>query len=50
MAAAVERLGLRELIRLPGDLYLEGGDVVLFSRGGRRRGPGSARCGACGTG
>ncbi len=36
MAAAVERLGLRELIRLPDDLYLEGGDVVPFTRGGRR--------------
>lgn len=36
MAAAAQRLGLRELIRLPDDLYLEGGDVVPFSRGGRR--------------
>lgn len=36
MAAAVERLGLVELIRLPEGLYLEGGDVVPFTRDGRR--------------
>jgi N-dimethylarginine dimethylaminohydrolase len=36
MAAAVERLGLTELIRLPEGLYLEGGDVVPFARNGRR--------------
>lgn len=36
MAAAVERLGLTELLELPEELYLEGGDVVPFVRDGRR--------------
>jgi N-dimethylarginine dimethylaminohydrolase len=36
MAAAVELLGLTELIRLPEELYLEGGDVIPFARDGRR--------------
>jgi N-dimethylarginine dimethylaminohydrolase len=36
MQAAVERLGLREIIRLPEDIYLEGGDVIPFAYKGRR--------------
>jgi N-dimethylarginine dimethylaminohydrolase len=36
LAAAVERLGLTELIQLPAVLHLEGGDVVPFARDGRR--------------
>jgi N-dimethylarginine dimethylaminohydrolase len=36
VAAAVRRLGLREILRLPEALFLEGGDVVPFLREGRR--------------
>ena len=36
MEAAVKRLGLREIVRLPEHLFLEGGDVVPFTRNGRR--------------
>lgn len=36
MSAAVKRLGLTEIIRIPEGLFLEGGDVVPFSRGGLR--------------
>jgi N-dimethylarginine dimethylaminohydrolase len=48
LEAAVQRLGLRELVRLPAHTFLEGGDVVPFSLGGRRtllvgHGPRSSR-------
>lgn len=33
---ALQRLGLREIIRLPEHLFLEGGDVIPYSREGRR--------------
>lgn len=36
MRAAVEALGLKEIVRLPKDLFLEGGDVIPFSRKGMR--------------
>lgn len=36
MKVAVERLGLREVIELPPDLVLEGGDVIPFAYRGRR--------------
>ena len=36
MKAAVERLGLREAMRLPQDIFLEGGDIITFSYKGRR--------------
>jgi N-dimethylarginine dimethylaminohydrolase len=36
MEAAMRRLGLREIVRLPDDLIWEGGDAVPFSRDGRR--------------
>jgi N-dimethylarginine dimethylaminohydrolase len=36
MKAAVEQLGLREALRLPPDLLLEGGDVIPFAHSGRR--------------
>ena len=36
MKAAAERLGLREIVRLPADIFLEGGDVIPFAYGGRR--------------
>ena len=51
MAAAVRRLSLTELVRLPEDIFLEGGDVVPFMRKGCRTllvgyGPRSTRAGA----
>ena len=36
LEAAVLRLGLRELVRLPPEMFLEGGDVIPFARDGRR--------------
>lgn len=36
MEAAARRLGLREIVRVPEELFLEGGDVIPFSREGRR--------------
>ena len=36
MEAAATLLGLREIIRVPEELFLEGGDFVPFSREGRR--------------
>lgn len=36
MATAAKRLGLIEIVRIPENLYLEGGDFVPFSREGRR--------------
>ena len=36
LRAAVETLGLRELLAVPDDLVLEGGDVVPFAHHGRR--------------
>ncbi len=36
LATAVERLGLTEIVRLPDDVILEGGDVIPFVWGGRR--------------
>ena len=36
MKAAVERLGLREVVHLPPDIFLEGGDVIPFAYKGRR--------------
>jgi N-dimethylarginine dimethylaminohydrolase len=36
MKVAVERLGLREVIELPPDIVLEGGDVIPFAYRGRR--------------
>jgi N-dimethylarginine dimethylaminohydrolase len=36
MKAAVNRMGLREIVRLPQDIFLEGGDVIPFAYGGRR--------------
>jgi N-dimethylarginine dimethylaminohydrolase len=36
MQNAVERLGLRELMRLPDNIFLEGGDVIPFACQGRR--------------
>jgi N-dimethylarginine dimethylaminohydrolase len=36
LEAACQRLGLRELIRIPEGLYMEGGDVIPFVREGRR--------------
>ncbi|MGH7802524.1 MAG: dimethylarginine dimethylaminohydrolase family protein [Thermodesulfobacteriota bacterium] len=36
MEAAVKKLGLREIVRLPEHLFLEGGDVIPFSRNGIR--------------
>lgn len=36
MKAAVERLGLREAMQLPPDLFLEGGDIIPFAHQGRR--------------
>lgn len=36
MEAAAKKLGLREIIRLPEGLFLEGGDFVPFAREGRR--------------
>lgn len=36
LEAAMRALGLRELLRLPEDLVLEGGDAVPFRRGRRR--------------
>jgi N-dimethylarginine dimethylaminohydrolase len=35
METAMKRLGLRAIIRLPENLFLEGGDVVPFSRHGK---------------
>lgn len=36
MEEAVKMLGLREIVRIPEHLFLEGGDFVPFSRNGRR--------------
>jgi len=36
MEEAVKRLGLKEILRIPQDLFLEGGDVIPFSRNGKR--------------
>lgn len=36
MAAAAKQMGLSEIIPIPEELYLEGGDFVPFSREGRR--------------
>lgn len=36
METAMKRVGLREIVRLPEHLFLEGGDCVPFSRNGRR--------------
>lgn len=36
MEAAVKKHGLREIVRIPEHLFLEGGDVIPFSRNGRR--------------
>jgi N-dimethylarginine dimethylaminohydrolase len=36
MRVAAEQMGLREIVRLPTDIYLEGGDVIPFAHGGRR--------------
>lgn len=36
MEAAVKKLGLREIIKVPENLILEGGDVIPFSRNGKR--------------
>lgn len=36
MAAAVQRLGLHEIVRLSPDMYLEGGDVIPFVYDGKR--------------
>lgn len=36
MKAAAERLGLREVLHLPPDIVLEGGDVIPFAYKGRR--------------
>ena len=36
LESAVQRLGLRELVRLPPEMFLEGGDVIPFAREGRR--------------
>jgi N-dimethylarginine dimethylaminohydrolase len=36
LETAVRRLGLHELVRLPPDIFLEGGDVIPFAREGRR--------------
>ncbi|MDQ7782342.1 MAG: arginine deiminase family protein [Desulfomonilaceae bacterium] len=36
MEVAANRLGLKEIIRVPDGLFLEGGDFVPFSREGRR--------------
>lgn len=36
MEAAARRLGLREIVSVPEELYLEGGDVIPFSMDGRR--------------
>jgi N-dimethylarginine dimethylaminohydrolase len=36
MKAAVERLGLHEVLRLPPGMVLEGGDVIPFAYAGRR--------------
>jgi N-dimethylarginine dimethylaminohydrolase len=36
LRAALERLGLRELVAIPEGLFLEGGDVIPFEREGRR--------------
>jgi len=36
LEVAVQRLGLTELVRLPEHVFLEGGDVVPFTREGRR--------------
>jgi N-dimethylarginine dimethylaminohydrolase len=34
--SAAERMGLREIVRLPQDIFLEGGDVIPFTYSGRR--------------
>jgi arginine deiminase len=36
MKVAAERLGLREVIQLPPDIVLEGGDIIPFAHRGRR--------------
>jgi N-dimethylarginine dimethylaminohydrolase len=36
MKAAAERLGLREVMRLPPNIFLEGGDIIPFAYKGRR--------------
>lgn len=36
MSAAVERIGLREIVRVPQGMFLEGGDCVPFVHQGRR--------------
>jgi N-dimethylarginine dimethylaminohydrolase len=36
MKRAVERIGLREVLHLPPEIFLEGGDVIPFLRAGRR--------------
>jgi N-dimethylarginine dimethylaminohydrolase len=36
MVNAAKRLGLHEIVRVPPHLFLEGGDVIPFSRHGRR--------------
>jgi N-dimethylarginine dimethylaminohydrolase len=36
MKAAAERLGLREIVYLPSDIFLEGGDVIPFTYKGLR--------------
>jgi len=36
MKMAAERLGLREVMRLPPDIFLEGGDIIPFAYNGRR--------------
>jgi N-dimethylarginine dimethylaminohydrolase len=36
MEAAVRRLGLREMVSLPEDVFLEGGDVIPFAHSGQR--------------
>jgi N-dimethylarginine dimethylaminohydrolase len=36
MEAAVRRLGLREIASVPGDVFLEGGDVIPFAHSGQR--------------
>jgi len=36
MEVAAKRLGLREIVRVPDGLFLEGGDFVPFAREGRR--------------
>lgn len=36
MRSAVERLGLRDILQLPDNIFLEGGDVIPFSYDGKR--------------